>query len=66
MPILVNSGQSDNEICKRLGRLAWKMINTVVSLTEQQCMKNDITYGDAVCWLQIRQCTFEDVELFNL
>ncbi|KAG1904463.1 uncharacterized protein F5891DRAFT_895446, partial [Suillus fuscotomentosus] len=65
VPISTYSGQSDEEIRKRLGRLAWKSINVVVSLTEQQRMKGDVQYGDAVCWLRERQCNYDDVKLFN-
>jgi hypothetical protein len=65
VPISVYSGQSDDEICKRLGQLAWKTVNTVVGLTEQQRMKNDVAYSNAVCRLHVRRCTFEDMELFN-
>jgi hypothetical protein len=33
------AGQSDDEINKRLGQLVWKSINSVVTLTVQECMK---------------------------
>jgi hypothetical protein len=55
----------DNEIQKCLGWLAWKAINTVVSLDEQQCMKSDMAYGVAVSHLRERCCMPEDVEIFN-
>ena len=48
-----------------LGRLAWKSINAVVSLTEQECMKGDAEYSQAVNNLHTHQCTIEDVDLFN-
>lgn len=64
-PISVYAGQTDAEISKRLGRLAWKTVDTVVMLTEQQRMKNDPEYGAAVQRLRTRECTFEDAELFN-
>jgi hypothetical protein len=64
-PISRYAGQTDDEIQKRLGRLAWKTINTVVTLTEQQRMKQDPEYADAVSRLRVRSCTYEDVELFN-
>jgi hypothetical protein len=59
------TGQTDDEIQKCLGRLAWKTINTVVSLDEQQCMKSDMAYGVAVSYLRERCCMPEDVEMFN-
>ena len=64
-PISAYSNQSNEEIGKRLGRMAWKTVNSVVSLTEQERMKGDPEYGAAVQRLRIRECTFEDVELFN-
>jgi hypothetical protein len=41
-------------------------VNTVVSLTEQERMKGDPGYGAAVRRLRKRECTLEDVDLFNL
>ena len=64
-PISWYAGQSDQEIQKRLGCLTWKTIDTVVTLTEQQQMKNDPGYGDAVNRLHVRKCTYKDLELFN-
>ena len=64
-PILRYTGQSDQEIQKHLGRLTWKTIDTVVTLTEQQRMKDDPGYGDAVNRLRVRKCTYKDLELFN-
>jgi hypothetical protein len=64
-PISRYAGQTDDEIQKRLGRLAWKTIDTVVTLAEQQRMKLDPEYADAVSRLRVRECTYEDVELFN-
>jgi len=64
-PIPAYSSQSNTEIAKRLGRLAWKSVNAVVSLTEQERMKEDPAYGSAVCRLRTRECTLEDVDLFN-
>lgn len=64
-PISPYAGTSDAEIRKRLGRLAWKTVNTIVNLTEQQRMKDDPEYGDAVCRLRTRECTIDDVDLFN-
>ncbi|KAG1776713.1 hypothetical protein EV702DRAFT_1198103 [Suillus placidus] len=59
------SWQTDDEIQKQLGRLAWKTVNTVVTLSEQQRMKRDPAYGEAVSRLRVRQCTYTDLELFN-
>lgn len=64
-PILPYGGQTDAEICKRLGRISWKSVNVVVSLTEQHRMKGDTAYGDAVQRLRTRECTIEDLDLFN-
>jgi len=64
-PISAYAGQNDAEIKKRLGRMAWKMINTVISLTEQQRMKGDQQYGEAVSRLRNRSCNQHDVDLFN-
>lgn len=64
-PISRYAGQTDDEIQKRLGRLAWKTVNTVVTLTEQQRMKLDPAYAEAVTRLRVRSCTYADVELFN-
>ncbi|KAG2352758.1 hypothetical protein BDR07DRAFT_1383930 [Suillus spraguei] len=65
MPISLYAGQNDSEVQKRLGQLAWKMVNTIVNLTDQQQMKEDPEYGDAVNHLRVRKCTEEDVDLFN-
>ena len=64
-PISYRTAQNDIQIAKRLGRLAWKTINTVVSLSEQQCMKDDPEYANAVNNLRNRQCTDDDLDLFN-
>jgi len=40
--------QSNAEILRRLGRLAWRTVNSVIELTEQQRMKEDPEYGEAV------------------
>jgi hypothetical protein len=58
-----SKGQQD--IMNRLGRLAWKSINAVVELTEQMRMKSDPEYGECVARLRLRECTEEDVSLFN-
>ena len=64
-PISPHARQTNDKIQKRLGRLAWKTINTVVNLTEQQRMKDDAEYGEAVARLRVRECTLADAELFN-
>ena len=45
--------------------MAWKTVDTVIELTEQQRMKDDPEYACAVQRLRTRQCHFEDVYLFN-
>ena len=40
-------------------------MNVVVSLSEQQHMKDDLEYASAVGRLRIRECNLGDVELFN-
>jgi hypothetical protein len=64
-PILMYAGQSNDEIQRRLGRMAWKTVDTVVELSEQQRMKHDPEYASAVQRLRTRQCHLEDMELFN-
>ena len=59
-----NSRRKDN-VPHRLGSLAWKAINAVVSLTDQEHMKGDTEYSQAVNNLCTCQCTNEDVDLFN-
>lgn len=49
----------------QLGRLAWKSINTVISLQEQKQMQDNPEYGAAVVRLRVRQCLPSDVTLFN-
>ena len=65
-PISPHAHQTNDEIQKRLGRLAWKTINTIVNLTEQQRMKDDVEYGEAVARLRVHECTLADAELFNM
>lgn len=60
-----HSAQTTSELMKRLGRLAWKSVDTVVELNEQQRMKEDYEYGQAVQCLRIRRCIVEDVDMFN-
>ena len=64
-PISRYANQSNQEIQRRLGRLAWKNVDTVVTLTEQQQMRSDPAYGDAVSRLRVHKCTLEDVDMFN-
>ena len=64
-PISNSMKQSDAEIKKRLGHLAWKSIDTVIELNEQRCMENDPEYAAAVNRLCFHQCTIDDVDLFN-
>ncbi|KAI6115532.1 hypothetical protein EDD16DRAFT_1519651 [Pisolithus croceorrhizus] len=45
---MIFGGQTEVEIKRRLGRLAWKAVDMVVNLTEQQHMKGDPEYGSAV------------------
>ncbi|KAJ3516563.1 hypothetical protein NMY22_g14178 [Coprinellus aureogranulatus] len=61
----VNAKMSNNEIQKRLGRMAWKTIDTVVDFSEQHRMKSDKPYAEAVQRLRTRSCSLEDVDLFN-
>ncbi|KAF5349845.1 hypothetical protein D9758_014037 [Tetrapyrgos nigripes] len=65
-PICSNpSSESQAEIKRRIGRMAWKRFDTVITLMEQNCMSSDPEYGAAVLWLRSRNCTQEDVDLFN-
>jgi hypothetical protein len=64
-PISLYGKQTEDEFKKRLGRTAWKPIDTVIELVEQQRMKSDPEYADAILRLWTRDCTAEDVELFN-
>ena len=64
-PIGSKAPQSASDIEKRLGRLAWKSVNAVMSLNEQQRMKADPEFAAAVGRLRVRECNLGDVELFN-
>jgi len=64
-PISTYAGQTNDEIQRRLGRMAWKTVDTVIELSEQQRMKSDPEYASAVQRLRTRECHIEDVELFN-
>jgi hypothetical protein len=58
-------GQTDNEIQKRLGWLAWKTVSVMITLSKQQRIKDDVKYGLAVNQLRKRECTQDDVDMFN-
>jgi hypothetical protein len=64
-PIMNSTTSKQTEVSARLGCMAWKQMNAVVNLTEQQRMKTDPEYGQAVMRLRKRECTLADVELFN-
>jgi hypothetical protein len=65
VPLSVNGRQTSDELLHRLGCLAWKTVDTVVELTEQQRMKGDPEYGAAMQRLHMRQYVLEDAALFN-
>lgn len=64
-PIKYSTSNGDDELFKRLGRMAWKSVSDVVSLHEQERMKEDPEYAQAVGRLRVRQCIQSDVDLFN-
>jgi hypothetical protein len=64
-PIYNNIRVTNKELSSRLGRLAWKSIQTVVQFTEQKRMCNDPVYADAVKRLGVHRCLPEDILLFN-
>jgi hypothetical protein len=64
-PIPNANSYRKNYVPRCLGRLAWKSLNAVVSLTEKERMKGDPEYACAVNHLRIRQCTTEDMDFFN-
>ena len=64
-PIPAYGKTSSSQLCKRLGRLAWKSVNNVIAFSEQKRMKDDPAYAVAVTHLRTRECTLEDVDLFN-
>lgn len=64
-PISAYSAQNDRQILKRLGCLAWKTVDTVITLTEQKHMEGDMEYANAVNRLWTRTCNYDDVDLFN-
>ena len=60
-----NDEITDQLFAKRLGCMVWKSVDDVIFLDEQQRMKDDIEYGNAVLRLRKRKCIMEDVDLFN-
>ena len=60
-----NNEITDQLFAKRLGCMVWKSVDDVIFLDEQQQMKDDIEYGNAVLRLRKRKCVMEDVDLFN-
>ena len=64
-PIPAYGKTSSSQLCKRLGRLAWKSVNNVIAFSEQKRMKDDPAYATAVTHLRTRECTLDDVDLFN-
>lgn len=58
-----DSGNS--EFKNRMGRVAWRSLTDIVVFDEQYRMRSDPQYADAVNRLRKRECTFEDVDLFN-
>jgi len=64
-PIPLANRCHKDDVPRHLGQLAWKSINAVILLTEQERMKGDPEYSCAINNLCTRPCTFEDVNLFN-
>jgi PIF1-like helicase len=64
-PISDRNGHGKDDVPRRLGRLAWKTVNAVISLMEQEHMKGDPEYARAVNNLRIHQCSQQDIDLFN-
>ena len=56
-----NDEITDQLFAKRLGCMVWKSVDDVISLDEQQRMKDDIEYGNAVLRLRKHKCIMEDV-----
>ena len=52
-PISAYACQTNDEIQKRLGQLAWKTIDMVVNFTKQQRIKGDLEYGETVAHLRV-------------
>ena len=64
-PISNTPSKLADSVPRRLGHLAWKSLNAVIELTEQERMKEDVEYADAVNRLRTRDCNLGDVDLFN-
>jgi PIF1-like helicase len=64
-PIKNTAKATDQELLKHLGRLCWKSVTEVIILEEQERMKDDPDYAQAVLNLRKRTCTVSDIELFN-
>ena len=60
-----NEDITDQLFAKRLGHMVWKSVDEVIFLEEQQRMRGDPEYGDAVLRLRKCKCVMEDVYLFN-
>ena len=58
-----NNEITDQLFAKRLGHMVWKSVDDIIFLDEQQRMKDDIEYGNAVLRLRKRKCVMEDVDL---
>ena len=64
-PLSVNAKINNSEIQNRLGRLAFKTIDTVITLVEQNRMASDPEFAQAISRLRVRSCTVDDMDLFN-
>ena len=65
IPCKPNKIYSQMEDVARYGRLVWKSVDTVVELTEQKRMQGDPEYALACQHLQIHNCDFDDMNIFN-
>ena len=45
--------------------MVWKAVDDVIFVDEQQSMKSDVEYGNAVLRLRKCKCIIENVDLFN-
>jgi hypothetical protein len=64
-PISDRNGCGKDNVPCHLGRLAWKTVNAVISLTKQERMRGDPKYAHAMNNLRIHQCSQQDIDLFN-
>lgn len=48
IPLQIYGVGKEIELLQRLGRLAWKSVNTIISLTVQKRMEGDPEYVEAV------------------